>query len=227
MAKRQDKSCSALWSPWSAAYQQWPQAECRCTHMDVYASVSLLSCSWLCLASCPYNAGRYSLFFDLQEGRGWEKEEEAAARMWGQRGSVRCSSNFPTTTVSLCPPRLGGDCWSQTNMGNYMGYVTLCVSDGQIVMVLAYPYIIHTASDRFLLSNQDSGQSEMRDRNSYIYAHAVKDVKGWCHLVLGARIAYYGHSAEITSCLYSNILLLMANNIQKLFSTPDVVSLQM
>lgn len=63
-------------------------------------------------------------------------------------------------------------------MGNYMGYVTLCVSDGQIAMELAYPYIIYAATDRFLLSNQDSGQSGTRDRNSYICAHAVKGVKG-------------------------------------------------
>ena len=197
-------------------------------HTWIYtACLSLLPCSWLCLASYPHTAGRYSLFLGLQEGGGWDKEEEAAARMWGQRGSARFSSNFPTMTVLLCPPHHGGDFWSQTNMGDYMGYVTLCVSDGQTAMVLACSYIIYTATDRFLLSNQDSGQSGTRDRNSYICAHTVKDVKGWCHLVLGARVAYYGHSAGVTSCLYSNILILMANNIQKLFSVPDVVSVQM
>jgi len=129
--------------------------------------------------------------------------------------------------VSLCPPHLKGDSWSQNNMGNDIGYVTLCVSDRQIAMVLACPYIIYTATDRFLLRNQNAGQSGKRDRNSYTCAHAAKYVKGCRHLVLSARIPYYGHSAEVTSCLYSNILLLMANNIQRLFSVPDVVSIQM
>lgn len=82
--------------------------------------------------------------------------------MRGQRDSTRRSSNFPTMAVSLCPPHLGRDRWSQTNMGNYMGYVTLCVSDGQIAMVLAYPRIIYTATDRFLLSNRDSVHMQLK-----------------------------------------------------------------
>lgn len=32
------------------------------------AGLSLLPCSWLCLASCPHTVGRYSLFLGLQEG---------------------------------------------------------------------------------------------------------------------------------------------------------------
>lgn len=147
-------------------------------HAWLYTTAfSLLPCSWLCLASCPDTSGRYSLFLGLQEGGGWGKEEEAAARMWGQRGSARCSSSFPAMTVSLCPPHFGVGCWSEANMGNYLGYATLCVPDGQIAMVLAYPCIKHTATDSYWAIK--TGQSGMRDKNSFICAHAVKDVKGW------------------------------------------------
>lgn len=84
----------------------------------------------------------------------------------------------------------------------------LCVSDGQTAMVIAYPHTVYTVTDRFLISNQDSGQIRIRDENPYLFVHKVIDIKGWW-LVLSTRIAYYGHRAEVISCLCPNIPVLM------------------
>lgn len=55
--------------------------------------------------------------------------------------------------------------------------MSLCVSDGQTAMVIAYPHTVYTVTDRFLMSNQDSGQRRIRDKNSYIFGHTVVDEK--------------------------------------------------
>lgn len=55
--------------------------------------------------------------------------------------------------------------------------VSLCESDGQTAMVFAYLHTVHTVTDRFLMDSQDSGQRRIRDKNSYIFVHTVRDVK--------------------------------------------------
>lgn len=83
----------------------------------------------------------------------------------------------------------------------------LCASDGETAMVIAYPPTVYTVTDRFLISNQDSGQRRIRDKNPYLFVHKVIDIKNWW-LVLGTRIAYYGHRAEVISCFCPNIPVL-------------------
>lgn len=158
MAKRQDKSCLAKPSdlhgllPSSSDPKQSTDA-----HTPTYtASLSLLPCIAPLAVLIPQEDIPYSWACRKEVDKG-RKRRLLPGCGWGQRGSARCFSSFSTMTVLLCPPHLGVDCWSHTNIGNYMGYVILCVSEGQIAMVLAYPYIIYTATGRFLLSNQDSG----------------------------------------------------------------------
>lgn len=80
--KRQGRSCNTLWSPWSAACQQWTQAECKCTPADMYSQcLSSLQLALPCQLSSYlgkiFHIPRPSGSSGVREGRGCCQDEEA------------------------------------------------------------------------------------------------------------------------------------------------------